>query len=56
MRHPILRPALTAFGSDQLGVHHLELHQLRRDRHDRLGQHVGVLVDEHWEFPGFPDT
>jgi len=45
VRGPVLRPALTAFGPDQLG--HLELHHLRRDRVDRLADHVGVLIEQH---------
>jgi hypothetical protein len=41
----ILRPALTALGANQLG--HLELHHLRRDRLDRLADHVGMLIEQH---------
>src|SRR5215212_7135125 len=45
MRRPVLRPALTALGPDQLG--HLDLHHLRGDRPDRLADHVGVLIEQH---------
>jgi hypothetical protein len=45
MRDAILRPALTQLGADQLG--HLEFHHLRRDRLDRLAEHVGVLIEQH---------
>jgi hypothetical protein len=45
MRRPILRAALTALGADQLAD--FELHDLRRDRLDRLADHVGVLVEQH---------
>ena len=45
MRRAILGPALTTLGADQLG--HLELHHLRRDRLDRLADHVGVLIEQH---------
>src|SRR5215213_4452669 len=45
MRRPILRAALTTLGADQLA--HFALHDLRRDRLDRLADHVGVLVEQH---------
>jgi hypothetical protein len=45
MRRAILRPALAALGADQL--RHFELHQLRRERLDRLADHVGVLIEQH---------
>src|SRR4051794_36131834 len=45
MRRAILGPALTALRADQLG--HLELHQLHRDRLDRLADHIGVLIEQH---------
>jgi hypothetical protein len=45
VRRPILRPALTGLRADQLG--NLGLHHLRRDRLDRLADHVCVLVEQH---------
>jgi hypothetical protein len=45
MRRPIIGPALTALGPDQL--RHLELHQLRGDGLHRLADHIGVLVEQH---------
>jgi hypothetical protein len=45
VRRAILRPALTALGTHELG--HLELHHLRRDGLDRLADHVGVLIEQH---------
>jgi hypothetical protein len=37
--------ALAVLGADQLGD--LDLHQLARQPHHRLAQHIGVLVDQH---------
>jgi hypothetical protein len=45
MRRAILGPALAALGPDQL--RDLELHQLRRDRPDRLADHIGMLIEQH---------
>jgi hypothetical protein len=45
MRRPILRPTLTALGTDQLG--HLKLHQLRADGLDRPADHIGVPNEQH---------
>jgi hypothetical protein len=44
MRRAILRPALTMLSADQL--RHLELHHLRRDRPNRLADHVSVLIKQ----------
>jgi hypothetical protein len=45
MRRPIIGPPLTELGADQLGD--LDLHELARDRLDRLTNHVGVLIAQH---------
>jgi hypothetical protein len=44
MRRAILRPALATLGTDQLAD--LDLHQLLRDRPDRLADHVSMLVTQ----------
>jgi hypothetical protein len=45
VRRPILRPPLATLRADQLG--NLDLHHLRRDRLDRLADHVSVLIEQH---------
>jgi hypothetical protein len=45
MRRPIIEPAQAAFGPDHL--RDLKLHQLRRDRFDRLVDHIGVLIEQY---------
>jgi hypothetical protein len=45
VRRAVLGPALPVTGADQL--RHLELHHRRRDRLDRLADHVGVLIKQH---------
>jgi hypothetical protein len=45
MRRPILGPALTELSADQLSD--LGLHQLARDRLNRLTDHVRVLIAQH---------
>jgi hypothetical protein len=45
MHRTILRTALTQLRPGQL--RHLELHQLRRHRLDRLADHIGALIEQH---------
>jgi uncharacterized protein YjiS (DUF1127 family) len=45
MRRPVIRPALSELGADQLSD--LGLHDFPRDRLDRLADHIGVLIAQH---------